>query len=156
VFSGLTQGADLEAASTCAASLAPDGGCYALADLGTLRYLQQTDPSSVRNLTVVSQNNSASAPGGVTELVNPFHAYILNPVDPATGGAYPNRTTPNAAAATLLLNFLTGASNGSTVTGKTDFSPAFQNSLPTYLVPGLFTPVSFRCRWQHHAGEGHR
>jgi len=144
VFSGLTQGANVEATDTCAASLAPDGGCYTITDLGTFTYLKQTDPSAVSNLMVVSQNNSASAPGGVTELVNPFHAYILNPVDPATGGAYPNGTTPNAAAATLLLNFLTGATNGSSTVGKTDNSPVFQNSLAGYLAPPqVFTSSAF-------------
>ena len=143
-MSGLTQGANVEATNTCAASLAPDGGCYTLTDLGTFKNLQQNDPSAVSNLKIVSSNNSASAPGGITELVNPFHAYILNPVDPATGGAYPNGTTPNTTAGEALLNFLTGATGASTKTGKTNYSPVFQNSVASYLAPPqVFTPTAF-------------
>jgi tungstate transport system substrate-binding protein len=137
--SGLTQGANVQATNTCVASLAPDGGCYTMTDAGTFQYLQQTNPSSVSNLKIVSQNNSASAPGGVTELVNPFHLYILNPAK-----TYPNGVTPNVAAATRLANFLTGATGASTQTGKMDYSPVFQNSLAGYLAPPqVFTASAF-------------
>ena len=139
VFSGLTQGANVQATDTCAHSLAPDGGCYTMTDAGTFQYLQQTDPSSVSNLKIVSQNNSATAPGGVTELVNPFHAYILNPAK-----TYPNGITPNVAAATRFVNFLTGAGGASTQTGKLDYSPVFQSSLAAYLAPPqVFTSSAF-------------
>jgi hypothetical protein len=83
---------------------------------------------------------NTTGPGGVTELVNPFHVYIVNPTDPNTGGAYPNGgvTQPQLAAAQRFVNFLTGATGasgaGSTgLTGQVTYTPEFQNELGTYL-----------------------
>lgn len=68
------QAANLLNADTCNYS---GGNCYTLTDRGTFQYLESQ--SSLHNLHIVTSNNSASAPGGSTELVNTFHAYAVNP-----------------------------------------------------------------------------
>jgi len=103
-----TQGANLIATDTCAAALAPDGGCYTMVDRGTYDY--DVVHHLISNLQIVSQNNSATAPGGESELTNPFHAYIVS-------------TSKNKAAAKKFLDYLTSSS--------------FQNSLVNFPGGGL-------------------
>ena len=82
-------------------------------DSGTYHYLASgTDPAgTIPALKIVSQDNSASAPGGQFELVNYFHGYIINP-------SKPNQTV-NLTAAQDFLNYIT--------------SPTVQAQVATYL-----------------------
>ena len=72
-----------------------------------------TDPArrTIPNLQIVTRQNSASAPGGVNELINYFHAYIINPNKPGE--------TVNLTAAQDFVNFIT--------------SPTLQSQLKGYL-----------------------
>ena len=57
--------------------------CYVFTDRGTFDYLASgQDPAgAIPNLTILTRGpQSASAPGGSDELVNYFHAYIINPM----------------------------------------------------------------------------
>lgn len=136
-----TQGANLISTSTCAAAFAPDGGCYTMTDRGTLVYQQSLGQAT--GLTILSQSNMAGTTGGVTELINPFHAYIVTPINPKPGsaGVYPSGVTPNVTAATRFVNFLTGATGASGATGHQTYTPEFQNELSTYLAPSGTTPI---------------
>jgi tungstate transport system substrate-binding protein len=53
------------------------GGCYEMTDRGT--YNRLVANGSVTALQLVSQDNEASAPGGMNLLTNPFTAYAINP-----------------------------------------------------------------------------
>lgn len=130
-----TQAANLISTSTCAHAFAPDGGCYTITDRGTMVY--QQSQGNATGLTILSGNNATGTTGGVTELINPFHAYIVTPIDPkaASGGVYPSGVTPNVTAATRFVNFLTGATGASGATGHQTYTPEFQNELSTYLAP---------------------
>jgi ABC-type tungstate transport system permease subunit len=136
-----TQGANLISTATCASAFAPDGGCYTITDRGTLIY--QQSQGNATGLTILSQKNAAGTTGGVTELINPFHAYIVTPINPkpGSGGIYPSGLVPNVTAATRFVNFLTGATGASGATGHQTFTPEFQNELSTYLAPAGTTPV---------------
>jgi tungstate transport system substrate-binding protein len=68
---GDTQGANLQATNACAST----EGCYTQVDKGT--YLWQSSHGETPNLKIVTQQNEAAAPGGISELTNPFHAYIV-------------------------------------------------------------------------------
>jgi ABC-type tungstate transport system permease subunit len=105
---GATQGNNLVATDTCAIGLAPDGGCYTMVDRGTYDY--DVVHHLISNLQIVSQNNASTAPGGESELTNPFHAYIVS-------------TSKNKAVAKRFLDYLT--------------SPGFQNSLVNFPGGGL-------------------
>lgn len=122
-----TQGNNLKATNSCT-TFTGRTGCYTLTDYGT--YLNLHNQGLIPNLTIVSQNNSSTAIGGSTELVNPFHTYILKALDPVTtGGTYPSGVTPNVAAATRFVNYITDR--------------GFQlGVVPTYL-PGAFTADAF-------------
>jgi tungstate transport system substrate-binding protein len=85
---GATQGANLQITNTCA----PTEGCYTMVDKGT--YLWQSSHGETPNLKIVTQENEAAAPGGISELTNPFHAYIV-------------KNAPNQAGAEDLMQFLT-------------------------------------------------
>jgi tungstate transport system substrate-binding protein len=84
---GQTQGENLKTTNACAAT----EGCYTLVDKGT--YLWQSAHGESPNLKLVSQENESSAPGGISELTNPFHAYIV-------------KNAPNQAGAEDLMQFL--------------------------------------------------
>jgi tungstate transport system substrate-binding protein len=84
---GETQGENLKTTNACA----PTEGCYTLVDKGT--YLWQSSHGEAPNLKIVSQQNEASAPGGLSELTNPFHAYIV-------------KNAPHQAGAEDLMKFL--------------------------------------------------
>ncbi|MBV9338303.1 MAG: hypothetical protein JO243_20650 [Solirubrobacterales bacterium] len=108
------QAANVVAANACTTqSTSGPNSCYVLTDRGTFDYLASgTDPAgSVPSLAIVTRENSASAPGGATELVNYFHVYIINP---SVSGE-----TVNLTAAQDFVNFLT--------------SPNIQGQLKNYL-----------------------
>jgi tungstate transport system substrate-binding protein len=85
---GEAQGENLRTTNACAGT----EGCYTLVDKGT--YLWQSSHGESSNLKIVSQENEASAPGGLSELTNPFHAYIV-------------KNAPNQGGAEDLMKFLT-------------------------------------------------
>jgi tungstate transport system substrate-binding protein len=100
---GLSQGPNVVAANACNFPGGPNS-CYVYTDSGTYDYLQSgTDPAgTVPALKIVSQNNSANAPGGQYELINYFHGYIINPNKPGQ--------TVNLPAAKDFLNYITSPS----------------------------------------------
>jgi ABC-type tungstate transport system permease subunit len=111
---GLTQGPNVVNANACSSTYSSGANsCYVFTDRGTYDYLQSgTDPAgSVPNLTILTQNNSATAPGGQFTLVNYFHGYIINPSKPGQ--------TVNLPAAQDFLNLIT--------------SPTIQSQLANYL-----------------------
>jgi ABC-type tungstate transport system permease subunit len=81
VATGLTQGPNVVAANACAGYASGPGSCYVFTDRGTYDYLDSgLDPAgAVPGLFIFTRNNSASAPGGADELINYFHAYVINP-----------------------------------------------------------------------------
>jgi ABC-type tungstate transport system permease subunit len=115
VATGLTQGPNVQAANACNGYPSGANSCYVFTDRGTFDYLASgTDPAgSIPSLSIVTRDNSASAPGGANELINYFHAYIINP-------SKPNETV-NLPAAQDFLNFLTSQS----------FQSQLKNYLPT-------------------------
>ncbi len=100
---GFTQGPNVVNANACPPDTYSSGAnsCYVFTDRGTYDYLQSgTDPAgAVPNLTILTQNNSATAPGGQYTLVNYFHGYIINPSKPGQ--------TVNLPAAQDFLNLIT-------------------------------------------------
>jgi ABC-type tungstate transport system permease subunit len=113
VATGLTQGPNVVAANACTGHPSGASSCYVLTDRGTYDYLASgTDPAgAIPNLTILTRDDSASAPGGADGLINYFHAYIVNPSKPGE--------TVNLTAAQDFVNLLT--------------SPAFQAQLKGYL-----------------------
>lgn len=113
VATGLTQGPNVVAANACSGYSSGANSCYVFTDRGTYDYLRSgTDPAgTVPNLTVLTQNNSATAPGGRYTLVNYFHGYAINP---SKAGQ-----TVNLPAAQDFLNLIT--------------SPTIQAPLASYL-----------------------
>jgi ABC-type tungstate transport system permease subunit len=119
-------------------------GCYTLVDNGTFDFEVAGGNSGgstnqIPNLKAVVSKNT-TGPGGTTELINPFHAYIVTAINPTagSGGVYQTGITPNVTAATRFVNFLTGATGasgaGSTgLSGEVTFPMAFQDALSTYL-----------------------
>ncbi len=78
---GLTQGPNVVAANACSGYASGANSCYVFTDRGTYDYLQSgTDPAgSVSGLTILTQDNGATAPGGQYGLVNYFHGYVISP-----------------------------------------------------------------------------
>jgi tungstate transport system substrate-binding protein len=110
------QANNVEVANACAGTGNGATHCYVFTDRGTFDYLSSGatssgGPNTIPNLTIVTRNNSAAAPGGADELINYFHAYIINPS--AAG------ETVNLTAAQDFVNFLT--------------SPGLQSQLANYL-----------------------
>jgi tungstate transport system substrate-binding protein len=122
VSTGLTQGPNVVAANACTVGDGA-GTCYVFTDRGTYDYLASgLDPNSgtssttptdwIPNLTILTRGpQAATAPGGVNQLTNYFHAYIVNPTKPDQA--------VNLTAAQDLITMLT--------------SPAFQAQLKNYL-----------------------
>jgi tungstate transport system substrate-binding protein len=93
VATGLTQGPNVVAANACTVGFG-GGTCYVFTDRGTYDYLASgLDPNSgsssttptnwIPNLTILTRGpQPATAPGGVNQLTNYFHAYIINPTKP--------------------------------------------------------------------------
>lgn len=102
-----SQSANVEFTNACTGLT----GCYTITDRGTYDYLESQH--LIPNLKVVTQLNSASAPGKNTLLVNSFHAYAVNPA------AVPSTANLNP---TLALAFIQWLS-----------SPAGQNDANRYL-----------------------
>ncbi len=126
--SGQTQGENLKTTNACA----PTDGCYTLVDKGT--YLWQASHGESSNLQIASQENEAAAPGGLSELTNQFHAYVV-------------KNAPNQAGAEDLLKFLVSekfqaevAKFPSSATEKPFIPDAFpgllSSELPTVATPG--------------------
>jgi tungstate transport system substrate-binding protein len=116
INTGATQGANVTATNACTTgSTSGANSCYSLTDRGTFNNLagsaSTAGSNTIANLKIVTQNNSASAPGGTNELINYFHVYIINPAAPGQ--------TVNLPAAQDFVSLLT--------------SPSFQSSLPQYL-----------------------
>jgi ABC-type tungstate transport system permease subunit len=119
---GLTQGPNVEAANACNfPNAASSGGndCYVITDRGTFECLMDAACSggaaAPANLKIVTRDNSATAKGGNTLLVNSFHAYAINP---AKFAGNPN-VQINETAAQDFLNYIT--------------SPSFQAGLHVFL-----------------------
>jgi tungstate transport system substrate-binding protein len=117
---GLTQGPNIEAANSCNFANAHGGNdCYVITDRGTFECLISSScgggSAAPTNLKIVTRNNSASAKGGATLLINSFHAYAINP---AKFAGNPN-VQINSTAAKDFLNFIT--------------SPTLQAQLKTFL-----------------------
>jgi tungstate transport system substrate-binding protein len=114
VNSGASQGANVIATNACTDGTSGANTCYVLTDRGTYDYLSSgLDPAgTIPNLSILTRDNSATAPGGQNELINYFHVYIINP-------AKPNEQNVNLTAAKDFVAFLT--------------SPTFQNQLSSYL-----------------------
>ncbi len=101
INSGANQAANVIATNACTDGTSGPNTCYTLTDRGTFDYLASgTDPAgSIKNLKVVTRDNSASAPGGAYELINYFHVYIISPSKPGE--------SVNLSAAQDFVNFLT-------------------------------------------------
>ena len=101
VATGLSQGPNVQAANACNGFPSGANSCYVFTDSGTYDYLASgTDPAgAIPALRIVTQDNSANAPGGQYELINYFHGYIINP----------NKSgqTVNLPAAQAFLNYIT-------------------------------------------------
>ena len=110
---GLTQGPNVIAANACTGHASGANSCYVFTDRGTYDYLASGKDGGVTvpGLTILTRDDSASAPGGAHELTNYFHAYVINPAKPGE--------TVNLAAAQAFVNMLT--------------SQSFQAQLKTYL-----------------------
>jgi ABC-type tungstate transport system permease subunit len=136
-INGGNQAANVVATNACTAGGGNGSNCYSLTDRGTFDYLASgTDPAgTVPNLKIVTRNNSASAPGGATELINYFHIYIINPSKPGE--------TVNVTAAQDFVNFLTstavqgGLKNYLAHTGDPGGPPFVADASPHLTVKGL-------------------
>jgi tungstate transport system substrate-binding protein len=100
--SGASQATNVTAADTCAAGNGTND-CYVFTDRGTYEFMKSKN--EINNLTILTQTNSARAPGGVSALVNSFHAYAVNPAAPAFKNN-PN-VHLNTAGAKALLDWMT-------------------------------------------------
>jgi tungstate transport system substrate-binding protein len=123
VNAGANQGANVVATNACTVGTSGANTCYVLTDRGTYDYLASgTSPSAgttgIPNLAVLSNDNSATAPGGQYALINYFHVYIINPSKPGEA--------VNLTGAKDLVTLLT--------------SPSFQAQLKTYLANSVGGP----------------
>jgi len=114
----LDQGPTVTAANACTFSGSDTDNCYVYTDRGTFDYLSSgLDPAGAITLNIDTRNNSPSAPGGAYQLVNYFHAYVINPN--ANTAICAMCETVNLAAAKDFVSFIT--------------SPAIQSELSSYL-----------------------
>lgn len=105
--SGKGQAANVLQTDVCATTPAnPNGGCYTMVDRGTFNKL--LNASTITQLKIVSDKNTAGVRGGENLLINPFSVYIVNPDKIATVPGPP--PVPNVAAAQRFVDFLTSAS----------------------------------------------
>ena len=117
LVTGVNQAQNVIETNACNGISSGPNTCYVLSDRGTFDYLTAgqtaagTTPNLIPNLKILTRDDSTSAPGGADELVNYFHAYIINPTKPGE--------TVNLPAAQDFVNFLT--------------SPALQAQVKTYL-----------------------
>ncbi|HEX3825251.1 MAG TPA: substrate-binding domain-containing protein [Mycobacteriales bacterium] len=103
----LTQAPNIVAADAC--NFGNGNDCYTFTDRGTYDYL--VSQGAISNLQVVGNDNSATATGGATLLVNSFHAYAINPAAFTSGSVH-----INTAGATAFLNWLTSPTGQADVT----------------------------------------
>lgn len=137
---GLSQGANVQAANACAGYPSGANSCYAFTDSGTFDYLiSGTDSAgTITNLGLLTLNNAASAPGGADALVSNFHAYIINPTKPGA--------TVNLNAAQFFVNLITSApiqtAIGTYLAGSYGGNPYTAGAAPvitTKALPATFT-----------------
>lgn len=112
------QGASLLAADACNTGTYPNGECYTMVDRGTFQYHNDI-LGDISNLQIVSEVNSAGAPGGASLLTNPFHAYAV-------------AVSPNHAAEGLQLVKYVAGEMPTGFTGNN-----FQTQLGSFPAPGL-------------------
>jgi ABC-type tungstate transport system permease subunit len=131
---GLTQGPNVVFADNCKTAMggtatvpvnSPLNSCYVFTDRGTYDYLSSGTDSSGSNtfftipdLSILTSDNSATAPGGANELINYFHAYVINP-DANTALCQNMCESVNLPAAQDFIKFIT--------------SPTIQSQLANYL-----------------------
>jgi ABC-type tungstate transport system permease subunit len=115
----LDQGPTVLAANACTFA-SPANSCYVFTDRGTFDYLSSgLDPAgTIPNLSILVRNNSSTAPGGADQLINYFHAYIINPSAPCNGCE-----TVNLTAAKDFVAFLTSPYLQSQLSSYQDGSP---------------------------------
>jgi len=112
------QAANLQDAAVCNADTYPGGGCYTMVDRGTFNRV--AGQGLISNLKIVSQGNDAGARGGADLLVNPFHAYVVNP-------AKVTEPPVDVTAGLRLLDFLTSPGFQAAVSGfPSADDPAFR------------------------------
>ncbi|MCW2757444.1 MAG: putative tungstate transport system substrate-binding protein [Nocardioidaceae bacterium] len=122
------QAANIQFANVCAIPNSPGSttdtstttftDCYVFTDRGTLLNLQ-TIGSTAANLTTVTRNNAASAPGGFEALVNAFHAYVINP------DKVPPGSNLDPVAAKKVLDYLTSPAGQQVISGYLATDPPF-------------------------------
>jgi ABC-type tungstate transport system permease subunit len=141
VATGLTQGPNVQAANACNGYPSGPNSCYVYTDSGTYDYLASgTDPAgAIPALRIVTQDNSANAPGGQYKLINYFHGYIINPSKPGQ--------TVNLTAAKAFLNYITSPTVQAQVAAYlqghgTPFKPAASPLLTASRLPGTFVARS--------------
>jgi tungstate transport system substrate-binding protein len=116
---GQGQAATLSVADQCPFS---SGSCYAIADRGTFNYL--VGKGTITHLKMVSDQNNGcqpdppGCPGGDSLLVNPYHAYAVNPAKFQDGYI-------NLAGALALLDYLDSDQFQSEVASYPGGVPAF-------------------------------
>jgi tungstate transport system substrate-binding protein len=104
----------------CSSGSFPNGGCYTIVDRGTFNRQLNLNPPTVTNLKIVADKNTGLARGGTGLLLNPFHAYAVNPAKFSPG-------TIDLAGAKAFLDYLT--------------SPELQARLASY--PNTAQPALF-------------
>ena len=105
------------------------GGCYSFSDRGTVNNL--VSKGTIPTLSLASQNNSGpGAVGGPDLLLNPYHAYAVNPAKVAG---------VNLPGALAFLNYLTSAQTQAAIgTFPSAAAPAFlPDAYPVVTVSGL-------------------
>jgi tungstate transport system substrate-binding protein len=139
---GLTQGPNITNGDTCNYT---GGGCYVFTDRGTYQYLVST--GAISNLHIVTRDNSASARGGNTLLVNSFHAYAVSP----SKFAGQSGVQLNLPAATAFLDWVTSPTGQAAVGaflnsgGDPPFIPDASPALTTSSLPASVnagTPIT--------------
>jgi tungstate transport system substrate-binding protein len=138
---GLTQGPNVQAANACNGFPSGANSCYVFTDSGTYDYLASgTDPAgSIPALKIVTQHNSATAPGGQYELTNYFHGYIINPNKPGQ--------SVNLPAAQAFLNYITSPDVQAQVAAYLQghgnpFTPTASPLITSSAFPGTFVARS--------------
>lgn len=147
-LNGATQAGSVIATNTCSSYKGSQANsCYVLTDRGTLQFEQSlpADQGGTTGLKAVVRNNDAAAPGGITALINSFHAYVVNPNAPGFAGIPPANLKTDVSGATALLNWITSpagqAAIGAYQAGDPSFLPSAAPALKaTSTVPASVAP----------------
>ena len=99
---GLGQAGTVQVTAQCNFPSASANSCYSMTDRGTYDNLQSQ--GALAGVKVVTEKNDPNARGGENLLINPFHAYVVNPNNPAFAGKNINFNTDGA---TAFLDYLT-------------------------------------------------